>query len=78
MATMEGPAERRIEALVERAEDRGCVNLSELTEVAQELDLPDDEVQALHERLEARGIEISDDCANDSAPARTTTTRSWS
>ena len=68
MATMEGPAERRIEALVERAEDRGCVNLSELTEVAQELDLPDDDVQALHERLETRGIEISDDCANDSAP----------
>ena len=25
-------------------------------------------MQALHERLEARGIEISDDCANDSAP----------
>jgi RNA polymerase primary sigma factor len=68
MATMEGPAERRIEALVERGEEKGCLNLSEFTEVAQELDLPEDELQALHERLEARGIEISDDCANDSAP----------
>jgi RNA polymerase primary sigma factor len=44
------------------------VNLSELAELAQELDLPDDELQSLHERLEERGIEVSDDCSNG-APA---------
>jgi RNA polymerase primary sigma factor len=39
------------------------VSLSELAELVQEL--PDDEVDALHERLDARGIEVSDDCSND-------------
>jgi len=60
----EQSVERRFEALVERSEDRGCVNLSELAELSQELDLSDDEAHALHERLEARGIEVADDCGN--------------
>jgi len=69
MATMpEASPERRIEALFERGEERGCLDLSELAELAQELDLPDDDLQALHERLEARGIEVSDDCANGAPP----------
>src|ERR671917_1045038 len=71
MPTMtDGSAERRIEAMVERGEETGCVNLSELSELAQELELPEDDVQALQERLELRGIELSDDCANERlAPA---------
>ena len=69
MATMpEMTPERRIEALFERAEERGCLDLSELAELAQELDMADDDLQALHERLEGRGIEVSDDCANGAAP----------
>jgi RNA polymerase primary sigma factor len=65
MAAMtEGSPERRIEVLFERGEERGCVNLSELAELAQELELPEDEAHALHERLEARGIEVADDCGN--------------
>jgi RNA polymerase primary sigma factor len=61
MATM------TIDALMERGEEQGCVNLSELAELVQELDLRDDEAQALHERLEARGIEVADDCARSVA-----------
>ena len=57
-------AERRFEALVERGEDRGCINLSELAELVQELELAEDDAHALHERLEARGVEVSDDCGN--------------
>jgi RNA polymerase primary sigma factor len=64
MAT-EGSAERRIDALLERGEERGCVNLSELAELAQELELADDDAQALQDRVEERGIELSDDCANE-------------
>src|SRR5918999_733956 len=64
----EESAERRIEALVERGEERGCVNLSELLELAQELELPEDEAQALQERIEARGIEVGDDCGNGAQP----------
>ena len=37
------------------------MNLSDLLELAQELELPDDETQALQERIEARGIEVGDD-----------------
>jgi RNA polymerase primary sigma factor len=50
----------RVEALVERGEDQGCVNLSELAELTQELS--DEEASALADRLEARGIEVADDC----------------
>ena len=62
---MEATAERRIEALLERGEESGCVNLSELAELAQQLELSEDEAQALQERVEARGMDVSDDCANE-------------
>jgi RNA polymerase primary sigma factor len=68
-ATTEGSPERRIEVLFERGEEAGCVNLSELSELAQELELSEDDAQALHDRLEARGIEVSDDCGSELPPA---------
>src|SRR5256714_5520451 len=55
-------ADRRLKALVARAEDVGCVNLSELSQLTHELELPDEEAQTLHDRLEASGIEVTDDC----------------
>jgi RNA polymerase primary sigma factor len=55
-------ARARLDALVAQGEGRGCVNLSELGEIARELELDDDELQDLHAELEARGLEISDDC----------------
>jgi RNA polymerase primary sigma factor len=51
-----------IDALVERGEEQGCVNLSELAELVHELELSDEDAQGLADRLEARGIELSDDC----------------
>jgi RNA polymerase primary sigma factor len=68
MAT-EGSPERRIEALFERGEERGCVNLSEIADLSQELELSEDEAQTLQDRLDARGIEVGDDCANGHAMA---------
>ena len=53
-------------ALVERGEDDGCINLSDLSELAQ--DLPDEDAQALADLLEARGIEVTDDCGRESEP----------
>src|ERR1041384_2565826 len=55
-----------LEALLERAEEEGCINLSELSELTQ--DLPDDEALALADRLEARGIEVSADCGRSAEP----------
>jgi RNA polymerase primary sigma factor len=70
MAAMtDGPAEGRVEALLERGEESGCVNLSELSELIQELELPEEDAQALQERLDARGVEVSDDCGNGQSGA---------
>jgi len=55
-----------LDALVDRGEEQGCVNLSELSELTREL--PEDEAQALADRLEAHGIEVTDDCGRDSEP----------
>ena len=56
-----------IDALFERGEEQGCVNLSELADLIQELELSEDDGQALADRLEARGIELSDDCGRQAA-----------
>jgi RNA polymerase primary sigma factor len=52
----------RLDALIERAEDQGCVNLSELSDLVRELELDDDEAGHLHERLDAMGVDVTDDC----------------
>src|SRR4051794_33261969 len=52
----------RMQALVARAEEAGCLNLSEFCELTRELDIGDQEVQDLQESLAARGIELTDDC----------------
>jgi len=61
-------AQRRLESLIERGEERGCVNLSDFAELVQDLELPDDEAQAVHDQLEARGVELSDDCSRGPVP----------
>ena len=58
-------ATERIDQLIERGEASGCVNLSELSEAAQDLELDEDEIHAIHERIEARGLEVSDDCGRN-------------
>jgi RNA polymerase primary sigma factor len=64
-------ANPEIEALLERGEENGCLSLSEVDDLAKRLDLEDDELENLHERIDARGIELSDDCGKTDVPART-------
>jgi RNA polymerase primary sigma factor len=52
----------RLTALIDRAEEQGCVNLSQFSELLQELDLDDEELSRVYEELAERGIELSDDC----------------
>ena len=59
------PVGELAEELVARGEVNGRVDLSALAEAVQEGDLSDEQAQALHERLEARGLEIRDDCGRD-------------
>ena len=48
--------------LLDRAEERGCVELSQLTELLQELELDEEEVARVYDELEQRHIEALDDC----------------
>jgi RNA polymerase primary sigma factor len=54
----------RVEALIDTAESRGidCVNLSDVSDLVSELELDDEQAQAVHERIEARGLQLTDDC----------------
>jgi RNA polymerase primary sigma factor len=53
----------QLRALMEHGEEHGCINLPAFTEALQELELDEEEVAALHERIQEHGIELSDDCA---------------
>src|SRR4051795_1933782 len=61
---MTGP----VAALIDRGEERGCVDLREVDELAQALDLEDEDLGALYEQLHARHIELRDDCTRENAP----------
>jgi RNA polymerase primary sigma factor len=56
-------------ALIDRGEDRGCLELSEVDEFAQALELEDGDLGGLYEQLDQRGITLRDDCGRESAPA---------
>jgi RNA polymerase primary sigma factor len=55
-----------LDALVERGEEQGCIHLSEFAELTQ--DLPEHEAQSLADQLEARGIDVTDDCGRAAEP----------
>src|SRR5581483_3182840 len=52
-----------ISVLVEHGEEHGCVHLTELHELVQKLELEEEEIESLFERLETHGIELTDDCS---------------
>jgi RNA polymerase primary sigma factor len=52
----------QLTALLERGEHAGCVNLSELNELVQELEPDDADLEAFYARAQEREIEILDDC----------------
>jgi len=59
-----------ITALIAHGEDEGTVCMSELERLSQELELDDEQVEALYQEIEDRGLEMTDDCCkNDAADA---------
>jgi RNA polymerase primary sigma factor len=52
-----------IRALLERGEEQGCLNLSEFSEFVHEHELDERQLSHLHEELEERHIDLTDDCA---------------
>src|SRR5256885_11996433 len=53
----------QIAALLEHGEEQGCLNLSEFSEFVQAHELDEEQLSGLYEQLEARHIELTDDCA---------------
>jgi RNA polymerase primary sigma factor len=51
-----------VAALIARGEERGCINLSEFDELAQALELADEDLDLLESHVESQGIDITDDC----------------
>ena len=60
-----------IAALIAHGEDEGSVCMSELERVSQELELDDEQVAALYQQIEERGLEMTDDCCKEDAPDAT-------
>src|SRR6476646_9461986 len=60
-----------ITALIAHSEDEGCVCMSELERLTQELELDDDQVSALYQEIEERGLDMTDDCCRENAPDAT-------
>jgi RNA polymerase primary sigma factor len=60
-----------VQALLDRGEESGCIQYSEVDQVAQTLDLEDEQVQEVYEEIERRGIDLKDNCARESASAAT-------
>ena len=58
-----------IAALIDRGEERGCLDLSEVDELAQALELEETDLGNLYEQLQLRGIDLRDDCGRDDAIA---------
>src|SRR3954453_22759165 len=63
-----------IARLLEHGEEHGCIHLTQLNEVVQTLEMDEDDIEALFERIETAGIDLTDDCARitDEASAPTT------
>jgi len=56
-------AQDPIAALVEHGEEHGCVHMTELYEIVARLELEEEDIENLLERLEQAGIELTDDCS---------------
>ena len=56
-----------ITALLEHGSEAGCIEISELNELADQLELGDEEIATLYEQLEERGVDVRDDCGREKA-----------
>src|SRR5215218_5067196 len=64
-----------IQALLARGEDGGCLSFSDVETTARDLGLADADAEQLHDLVEQRGIDVSDDCGRlEAGPAAYTHT----
>jgi RNA polymerase primary sigma factor len=65
----------RVTELLTRGRELGCVQMSELDRLVEELDLAGDDVDALHARLREEDIDVQDDCGREDTPDTQVTPR---
>src|SRR5690242_7329369 len=58
-----------IAALIDRGEEQGCLALSEVDELVQALEFEEGQLDGLIVQLEARGIDLRDDCGREAVVA---------
>jgi RNA polymerase primary sigma factor len=63
--------DEQVNALIEVGEREGCLELSEISRVAEASELDDEDVEQLYDDLQKRGIELSDDCGRSATPEST-------
>src|SRR4051812_2959760 len=56
-------AQDPIAFLIEQGEEHGCVHMTELYEIVAKLELEEEDIENLLERLDSHGIELTDDCS---------------
>jgi RNA polymerase primary sigma factor len=62
-----------LDELLKAGREQGCVDESQLSETVEDLELDDDEIDALRARLQDDGIDVRDDCGLANAPATAVT-----
>jgi RNA polymerase primary sigma factor len=55
----------RLTAFVDAVAEEGCAEISALSDLAEELELGERDVEELYEELERRGVEVRDDCGRE-------------
>jgi len=53
--------------ILDAGEEAGCLNLSQFSAAVQDLELDEEELEALYGEVEERGISLSDDCGRETA-----------
>ena len=56
-------AQDPIAVLIEHGDEHGCVHMTELYEIVAKLELEEEDIESLLERLDSHGIELTDDCS---------------
>ena len=57
--------------ILDAGEEAGCLNLSQFSAAVQDLELDEDDLEALYAEVEERGITLSDDCGRETVGAAT-------
>ncbi len=58
--------------MISHWEEQGCVNLSELSGLVQDLDLDDQAADEVSDQLDSKGLDVTDDCGRADAHEETT------